>query len=61
MGDCAINKEETELVGQQEGEDWLKWTSEVFEAAPDWLVRLQVESVWSPALGMNSETRESSV
>ena len=57
----AINKEEAELVGQPEGEDWLQWTSEVFEAAPDCLVRLQVESVWTPVLGMNLKTRESSV
>ena len=34
-GTRAINKEEAELVGQQEGKDWLQRTSEVFEAAPD--------------------------
>ncbi len=48
-------------MGQQEGEEWLQWTSEVFEAAPDWMVRLQVESVWAPVLGLNMKTRDSSV
>jgi len=57
----AINRDETDLVGQQEGEEWLQWTSEVFEAAPDWMARLQVESVWAPVLGLNMKTRDSSV
>jgi hypothetical protein len=53
-------EEEPELVGQEEGEDCLNWT-EVFPAVPDWLVRLQVESVWAPVLDMNLKTRDSSV
>ncbi len=57
----VINRDETELVGQEEEEGWFQWTSDVFEVAPDWLERLEVESVWSPVLVMNEKKRDTSV